>query len=148
MKSFKSYITESTSDLFKKLDSAVADEYTAIIQYTAGAEYTSDEKIKAEFMQHAREEYEHIISLLKIISDLGYASEVNSSNVSKKANVLFIQPEGDDNDLLDQNLEGEHDAVKFYTSILNNFDLSDKHNKMIQVILDKEEEHIKDLKKL
>jgi hypothetical protein len=52
MKSFKSYITESTSDLFKKLDSAIADEYTAIIQYTAGSEYTSDDKIKATAKNH------------------------------------------------------------------------------------------------
>jgi len=148
VKKIKKEIKESIESLIDVLNKSIADEWLAIFLYTNSSMITDCDLIKKEFIQHAQEEHTHIEILLSILKDLGGKNKITPDNTSSYASITYYDPKLNNEKLLDQNIEWEHKAIKAYEDLLHNFDLSKVHRKKIEIILDKEREHIKDLKKL
>ncbi len=123
------------------LNKDLAWEYTAMVQYVqhsgvmTGAQYMS---IKKEIILHAQEELQHATTLSGQIAFLGGTPTVDVYNplISK-----------DNIDMLQQDLDGEEDAIKRYTERvaqaeeLNLYHLA----QALRTILAMEQEHAMDL---
>jgi bacterioferritin len=98
----------SKEELVKKLNGDLAREYTAIVQYTqhsgviTGAEYGD---IKKEIIVHAGEELQHALTLTDQIDYLGGEPTVE---------VLPANTSADNREMLQQDLDGENDAIERY----------------------------------
>ena len=128
-------------ELLKKLNSDLAWEYAALIQYVqhasviTGAEY---ESIIAELLVHANEEMQHAISLSDQIDWLGGVPAVD---------VQAIQTSADSTEMLEQDLEGELDAVRRYRERIAEAESLREYGlrRVLEDILIMEEEHARDL---
>jgi bacterioferritin len=95
-------------ELIKLLNLDLSKEYTAIVQYTqhtgvlTGAAYGD---IKKELMVHATEELQHALTLADHIDYLGGFPTVD---------VVPAKISQDNIEMLEQDLEGENDAIARY----------------------------------
>ncbi len=95
-------------ELIKRLNLDLSKEYTAIVQYTqhtgvlTGAAYGD---IKKELMVHATEELQHALTLADHIDYLGGFPTVD---------VVPAKISQDNIEMLEQDLEGENDAIARY----------------------------------
>ena len=128
-------------ELLDKLNNDLAWEYAALIQYVqhasviTGAEY---ESIIAELLVHANEEMQHAISLSDQIDWLGGVPAVD---------VQTIQTSTDSTEMLEQDLEGELDAVRRYRERIAEAESLREYGlrRVLEDILIMEEEHARDL---
>jgi len=128
-------------ELLDKLNNDLAWEYAALIQYVqhasviTGAEY---ESIIAELLVHANEEMQHAISLSDQIDWLGGVPAVD---------VQTIQISADSTEMLEQDLEGELDAVRRYRERIAEAESLREYGlrRVLEDILIMEEEHARDL---
>jgi len=128
-------------ELLEKLNSDLAWEYAALIQYVqhasviTGAEY---ESIIAELLVHANEEMQHATSLSDQIDWLGGVPAVD---------VQTIQTSSDSKEMLEQDLEGELDAVRRYKERIAEAESLREYGlrRVLEDILIMEEEHARDL---
>ncbi len=128
-------------ELLEKLNNDLAWEYAALIQYVqhasviTGAEY---ESIIAELLVHANEEMQHAISLSDQIDWLGGVPAVD---------VQTIQTSSDSMEMLEQDLEGELDAVRRYRERIAEAESLREYGlrRVLEDILIMEEEHARDL---
>jgi len=128
--------------LVELLNQDLALEYTAIVQYTqhsgvlTGAEYGD---IIKEIKIHASEELQHAITLAEQIDYLGGVptADVPSAKVSQN-----------NRDMLQQDLEGEEDAVARYKQrIVQAEELKELAlSQQLRQILAMEQEHAMDLR--
>jgi len=128
-------------ELIKLLNLDLSKEYTAIVQYTqhtgvlTGAAYGD---IKKELALHATEELQHALTLADQIDYLGGIPTVD---------VIPAKISQDNVEMLEQDLEGENDAVARYiqrieqAEELKQLALSQK----LREILIMEQEHAMDL---
>ncbi len=128
-------------ELLEKLNSDLAWEYAALIQYVqhasviTGAEY---ESIIAELLVHANEEMQHATSLSDQIDWLGGVPAVD---------VATIKTSSDSKEMLEQDLEGELDAVRRYKERIAEAESLREYGlrRVLEDILIMEEEHARDL---
>ena len=128
-------------ELLKKLNEDLAWEYAALIQYVqhasviTGAEY---ESIIAELLVHASEEMQHATDLSEQIDWLGGVPAVD---------VQTIQTSLDSTEMLEQDLEGELDAVRRYRERIAEAESLQEYGlrRVLEDILIMEEEHARDL---
>lgn len=128
-------------DLLKNLNEDLAWEYAALIQYVqhasvvTGAEY---ESIIAELLVHANEEMQHAINLSDQIDWLGGVPAVD---------VQKIKTSPDAKEMLEQDLEGELDAVRRYKERIAQAESLQEYGlrRVLEDILIMEEEHARDL---
>jgi bacterioferritin len=128
-------------ELLDKLNKDLAWEYAALIQYVqhasviTGAEY---ESIIAELLVHANEEMQHAISLNDQIDFLGGVPAVD---------VQTIKTSSDSTEMLEQDLEGELDAVNRYKERIAEAESLREYGlrRVLEDILIMEEEHARDL---
>jgi len=128
-------------ELLKNLNDDLAWEYAALIQYVqhssvvTGAEY---ESIIAELLVHANEEMQHAISLSDQIDWLGGVPAVD---------VQKIKTSADTKQMLEQDLEGELDAVRRYKERIAQAESLQEYGlrRVLEDILIMEEEHARDL---
>ena len=128
-------------ELLEKLNRDLAWEYAALIQYVqhasviTGAEY---ESIIAELLVHANEEMQHAISLNDQIDWLGGVPAVD---------VQTIKTSSDSTEMLEQDLEGELDAVRRYKERIAEAEALREYGlrRVLEDILIMEEEHARDL---
>ena len=128
-------------ELLKNLNEDLAWEYAALIQYVqhasvvTGAEY---ESIIAELLVHANEEMQHAISLSDQIDWLGGVPAVD---------VQKIKTSADTKEMLEQDLEGELDAVRRYKERIAQAESLQEYGlrRVLEDILIMEEEHARDL---
>ena len=128
-------------ELLDKLNRDLAWEYAAMIQYVqhasvvTGAEY---ESIIAELLIHANEEMQHAISLNDQIDFLGGVPAVD---------VQTIKTSSDSKEMLEQDLEGELDAVSRYKERIAEAESLREYGlrRVLEDILIMEEEHARDL---
>ncbi|TES86782.1 ferritin-like domain-containing protein [Candidatus Aerophobetes bacterium] len=127
--------------LVEKLNGDLAREYTAIVQYAqhsgviTGAEYGD---IKKELIVHAGEELQHALTL---------ADQIDYLDGSPTAKVLPANTSVDNKEMLQQDLDGENEAIERYierigeTEELKLLHLAQK----LREILAMEQEHAMDL---
>jgi bacterioferritin len=129
------------NELLKKLNGDLAWEYAALIQYVqhasvvTGAEY---ESIIAELLLHANEEMQHAVNLSGQIDFLGGVPAVD---------VQRIKTSSDSKEMLEQDLEGELDAVSRYKERVAQAESLQEYGlrRVLEDILIMEEEHARDL---
>ena len=127
--------------LIANLNADLAWEYAALIQYVqhasvvTGAEY---ESIIAELLVHANEEMQHAISLSDQIDFLGGVPAVD---------VQEIKVSSDSQEMLEQDLEGELDAIRRYKERIAQAEALREYGlrRALEDILIIEEEHARDL---
>ena len=128
-------------ELLDKLNKDLAWEYAAAIQYVqhaaviTGAEY---ESVIAELLLHSSEEMQHAISLNDQIDWLGGVPAVD---------VQTIKTSRDSTEMLEQDLEGELDAVRRYKERIAEAEALREYGlrRVLEDILIMEEEHARDL---
>lgn len=127
--------------LLDKLNYDLAWEYAAMIQYIqhasviTGAEY---ESVIAELLLHADEEKQHAIQLSEQIDFLGGVPAVD---------VAEIKLSPDSATMLEQDLEGELDAIRRYKERIGQAEKLQEYGlrRVLEDILIVEEEHARDL---
>lgn len=133
-------------DMFKHLGKAVNDEFAAFLSYAAANGSCKDERIKKEFDEHAKEEYEHALKFYKIIQDLGGNYFLESPmNLISNVDCGYISPFGTQLDVINDNIKGENCAIVSYSMLLDKFEFSKEHREIIESIIDDEKKHVKDL---
>ena len=128
-------------ELLEKLNGDLAWEYAALIQYVqhasviTGGEY---ESIIAELLVHANEEMQHATNLSEQIDWLGGVPAVD---------VQVIKTSPDSTEMLEQDLEGELDAVRRYKERIAEAESLQEYGlrRVLEDILIMEEEHARDL---
>ena len=131
----------SKKELLDNLNSDLAWEYAALIQYVqhasvvTGAEY---ESIIAELLLHANEEMQHAITLSDQIDWLGGVPAVD---------VEAIKTAGDSQTMLEQDLAGELHAIERYKERITQAEALQEYGlrRVLEDILIMEEEHARDL---
>jgi bacterioferritin len=130
------------------LQSVLATEVVCVLRYTQNAIAAtgiSSEGVKAEFMEHAKEEQEHMMSVADRINQLGGKPDFNpeglltrsASQYSEGANLV---------DMIRENLIAERIAVDHYRELIRYFGNDDPGTRtMLESILLVEEEHANDM---
>lgn len=127
--------------LIAQLNDDLAKEYSALIQYVqhqaviTGPEYDS---IRKELVIHSNEEHMHALSLAEQIDYLGGTPTVKVGEIKVSANSKTM---------LQQDLEGEIDAVARYRARIAQAEMLREYGlrRALEDILIMEEEHVRDL---
>lgn len=131
----------SKTQLIDLLNQDLAKEYSALIQYVqhaaviTGPEYDA---IAAELTVHSNEEHQHAITLSDQIDFLGGVPAVDVADI-------HISP--DSKTMLEQDLEGELDAIARYRERIAQAEMLQEYGlrRALEDILIVEEEHARDL---
>ena len=136
-------------DIFHALKNAVVSEYTAFLQYNAGAGTCHCDKVKASFIEKANDEFKHVQVFYKIIQELGGTYIFQPQDLLFNTDCSpFTLPFGDAIRKIEDNIKGENCAITSYSTLLQKFDFSKEHTKAIQSVIDEEKVHVSELVKL
>jgi bacterioferritin len=153
-KKAKEIVGMNTDELITLLNRALADEWLAYYQYWVGAKVAKGPMrpdVQKELEEHANEELEHAGMLAERIIVLGGTPLLSPDDWKKSTNCGYLVPNNPHvKKLLEQNVEGERCAIKFYSELLEKLkkgnDTISFH--MIRKILSDEIEHEEDLENL
>ena len=129
------------AQLIDELNKDLAKEYSALIQYVQHASVITGpqyDAISAELTIHSNEEHQHAITLSDQIDFLGGVPAVD---------VADIQISPDSKVMLEQDLEGELDAIARYRERIAQAEMLQEYGlrRALEDILIVEEEHARDL---
>jgi len=130
------------------LQSVLATEIVCVLRYTMhaiAATGISSEGVKAEFLQHAKEEQVHMSEVAERINQLGGKPNFNPEGLATRAASEY----GSASNLIEmikENLIAERIAVDHYRELIRYFGDDDPGTRsMLQGILRVEEEHANDM---
>jgi bacterioferritin len=130
------------------LNEVLATELVCTLRYRRHY-YTADgiasEAVKLEFLEHAREEQEHADMVAERIVQLGGDPDFNPSTLAARSHAEYV--EGTDlRSMIEEDLVAERIAIETYLEIARWLaDGDPTSRRMIEQILEKEEEHAEDL---
>ena len=129
------------TELIAELNKDLAKEYSALIQYVQHAAVITGpqyDAISAELAVHSNEEHQHAITLSDQIDFLGGVPAVDVADI-------LISP--DSKTMLEQDLEGELDAIARYRERIAQAEMLQEYGlrRALEDILIIEEEHARDL---
>ncbi|MBU4269357.1 ferritin [Candidatus Dependentiae bacterium] len=144
-------VSAKDKEILKLLNKALADEWLAYYQYWVGSKIVKGEFSKeavVEMVQHASDEKRHADMLTEHILKLGGIPILDFYKLEDISGCGYTTPPalGDIKIILEQNIEGERCAIKFYKNFLTQ--LNENYQalkKDIETILKDEEEHEVDL---
>jgi bacterioferritin len=148
-------ITESyTADrlkIIKLLNEALATELVCVLRYKRHffmARGINSESIAEEFLEHAHEEQEHADRIAMRITQLNGEPDMNPDVLSKRSHSQYV--EGKDLvDMIKEDLVAERIAIDSYKQMILYINETDPTTRrMLEEILEKEEEHADDLANL
>jgi bacterioferritin len=130
------------------LNDALATELTCVLRYRfhyVAAQGIDSEAIKAEFLQHAKEEQAHADRIAERINQLG--GKPNFDPATFAARSVTEYREGEDLvDMIKEDLVAERIAVEHYRELVRHFGEKDPTTRrMLEDILAQEEEHANDM---
>lgn len=132
----------------KVLNEVLATEIVCALRYKrhyymAGG--LSSEAVKSEFLQHAKEEEEHADWVAERITQLNGEPDFNPAGLADRAHADYA--EGTDlASMIEEDLIAERIAIETYSEIIRWVGDSDPTTRrLIEKILEKEEEHAEDL---
>lgn len=146
--------------LTRYIRKSISDEWFAQYQYWIGAVIIDDENedVVREFVQHEGEEWDHatdLASWLKLIPRLSdvYRVPCSLEDVQRMWYCGYIYPTNSTREsLLDDSIKGEKCAIGFYEVVLeaisNKYYYGPDIGDLLESILAKEKEHLRDLEKL
>lgn len=130
------------------LQSVLATELVCVLRYTQhaiAAHGISSEGVKAEFSEHAKDEWEHAQAVAERINQLGGEPNFNPEGLATRSASQYSQG-GSLVDLIRENLIAERIAVDHYRELIRYFGNDDPTTRvMIEGILKVEEEHADDM---
>jgi bacterioferritin len=130
------------------LQSVLATEIVCSLRYTQhaiAAHGISSEGVKAEFAEHAKDEWEHAQSVAERINQLGGEPNFNPEGLATRSTSQYSQG-GNLVELIRENLIAERIAVDHYRELIRYFGNDDPTTRvMIEGILAVEEEHADDM---
>ena len=130
------------------LQSVLATEIVCVLRYTMhwiSATGISSDGVKKEFMEHAEEEQEHAILVAERINQLGGKPNFSPEGLASRSASEYKEGENLI-DMIKENLVAERIAVEHYRELIRYFGYDDPTTrKMIEKILEKEEEHANDM---
>ena len=130
------------------LQSVLATEIVCVLRYTQNAVTAagiSSEGVKAEFLEHAKEENEHVMAVANRINQLGGKPNFNPEGLAtRSASEYHDGPTLVD--MIKENLIAERIAVQHYQELIRFFHNDDPTTeRMLKWILSVEEEHADDM---
>src|ERR1700676_2767451 len=130
------------------LQNVLATEIVCVLRYTmhaVAATGIDSESVKSEFMQHAKEEQEHMMMVAERINQLGGTPNFDPQGLSTRSASEY----GNAQQLVDmirENLVAERIAVEHYRELVRFFGEKDPTTRvMLEGILAVEEEHANDM---
>ena len=130
------------------LQAVLATEIVCSLRYTQhaiAAHGLSSESAKAEFAEHAKEEWDHVLQVAERISQLGGEPNFNPEGLLTRSASQYSQG-GNLVELIKENLIAERIAVDYYRELICYFGNDDPGTRtMIEGILVVEEEHADDM---
>jgi bacterioferritin len=130
------------------LQSVLATEIVCVLRYSmhaVAATGISSEGVKAEFLEHAKEEQEHASQVAERINQLGGRPNMNPEGLETRAASQY----GDAETLVDmikENLIAERIAIEHYSELIRYFGDKDPGTRVLmERILLVEEEHANDM---
>ena len=130
------------------LQSVLATEIVCVLRYTqnaVSASGISSEGVKDEFLEHAKEEREHMMAVANRINQLGGKPNFNPEGLAtRSASEYHDGPTLVD--MIKENLIAERIAVEHYRELIRYFHNDDSTTeRMLKWILSVEEEHADDM---
>lgn len=130
--------------VIKLLNAALATEYVCVLRYYRHyfmAKGMLADSVKAEFLEHAKQEQEHAGMLAERIVQLGGEPDLNPDTLTARSHAEY--KEGTDlRDMVRENLIAERIAIDSYREMINFVGDKDTTTKRIlERILAQEEEH-------
>ena len=133
------------------LNAALATEIVCVLRYTHHYYMASgmhSQSVKAEFLEHAREEQGHANQIAERITQLNGKPDLNPANLLSRSHAEYREGENLV-DMIQEDLIAERIAVDTYREIIQYLGENDPTSrKMMEGILASEEEHAEDLKTL
>lgn len=130
------------------LQSVLATEIVCVLRYTMhaiSATGISSQSVKAEFMQHAKEEQIHMIAVAERINQLGGMPDFNPQGLLSRSASEYTEG-GNLIDMIKENLIAERIAIDHYRELIRYFANTDPATRtMLEGILVVEEEHANDM---
>jgi bacterioferritin len=130
------------------LQSALATEIVCVLRYNMhniAAVGIDSESVKAEFAEHARDEYDHMEKIANRINQLGGTPNFDPEGLATRSATEY----GHAVDLIDmikENLVAERIAVEHYRDLIRYFGDKDPTTRvMLEGILAQEEDHANDM---
>jgi bacterioferritin len=137
--------------IIKLLNEALATELVCVLRYKRHyfmAKGIHAESVKAEFLQHAKEEMAHADRIAKRITELGGEPDFSPDSLSSRSHAEYI-PGDSLVSMIKENLIAERIAVESYREMVDFLANNDPTTqRMIKEILAVEEEHADDMASL
>ena len=134
--------------IVKVLNEVLATEIVCALRYKRHyfmADGLNAEAVKAEFLTHAKEEEEHADSIAERITQLNGDPDFNPATLAKRAHADYAEGE-DLTSMIEEDLVAERIAIETYSEIIRWLGDSDPTSRrLMERILEKEEEHAEDL---
>jgi len=131
------------------LQHALATEIVCVLRYTmhaVAATGISSEGPKAEFMQHAKEEREHMERIAERINQLGGTPNFNPEGMASRSASEYGSSDLNLVSMIKENLIAERIAIEHYRELIKFFGEKDSTTRtMLEWILGVEEEHANDM---
>ena len=131
------------------LQGALATEIVCVLRYTmhaVAATGIASEGPKDEFLQHAREEQEHMMSIAERINQLGGTPNFDPKDLVSRSASQYGPSEANLVEMIKENLIAERIAIDHYRELINYFGAKDSTTRtMLEAILAVEEEHANDM---
>jgi bacterioferritin len=133
------------------LQSVLATEIVCMLRYTMNAITAagiSSEGVKKEFVEHAKDEHDHMEQVAERINQLGGTPDFNPQNLATRSASEYIEG-GNLVEMIRENLVAERIACEHYRELIRFFGDKDPTTRvMMENILGKEEEHANDMRDL
>jgi bacterioferritin len=131
------------------LQHALATEIVCVLRYTmhaVAATGISSEGPKAEFMQHAKEERQHMERIAERINQLGGTPNFNPEGLASRSASEYGSSDLNLVGMIKENLIAERIAIEHYRELIHYFGEKDPTTRtMLEWILGVEEEHANDM---
>ena len=139
--------------LIEVLNQVVATEMVCYLRYSQHAIAATGmdrAQVAAEFREHAAEELQHGLRAAERISQLGGSPDFNPATLAERAHTEYAVPdEADLTRMLEENLVAERIVITTYQEIVRWIGDGDPTTRrMLEWILEEEEEHADDLNDL
>ncbi len=143
--------TIDRKELIRRLNDALATEWVCVLRYMRhyySASGMLSDAVKAEFLEHAKEEQEHADLISERIVQLGGNPDLNPATLTARSHAEY--KEGKNlRDMVRENLIAERIAIDSYRELINWVGDRDTTTKrMLEHILAMEEEHADDFRDL
>ena len=137
--------------LLEKLNQALATELVCVLRYRRHYEMAKgvhSESVAEEFLEHANEEQEHANQLARRIAQLNGEPNFNPEGLLERSHTQYRECSSLA-EMVRENLIAERIAVEKYSELIREIGNDDPTTrKLVESILEKEEEHADDLAKI